>query len=82
MTGGCYLVGDHATVLFMDSQACYCIGAWLSVIILLVSAIDAHLRETESLEINVQFGDRSKMETDATKAIKMVIIAFFQNPEI
>jgi hypothetical protein len=30
--------------------------------------------------MNVQFGDRVQMELDATKAIKMVIKAFFQSP--
>lgn len=34
----------------MDLQACYCAGAWLSVIILSVSVIDAQLRETEALD--------------------------------
>src|ERR1044072_10034499 len=47
---GSYLASDHATALFMDLQACYCIGAWLSVIILSVSVIDAHLRETEAMD--------------------------------
>ena len=117
---GSYLVSDHATALFMDLQACYCIGAWLSVIILSVSVIDAHLRETEAmdnkigtaklleeyyfgeedvtwlrrlrnkyvhvdidepaLEMNHQYYHRDILEIDATKAIKMVIAAFFQSP--
>lgn len=46
-------VSDHAAALFLDLQACYCIGAWLSVIILSVSVIDAHLRETEALDDNI-----------------------------
>lgn len=41
-------VSDHAAALFLDLQACYCIGAWISVIILSISILDAHLRETES----------------------------------
>ncbi|KKM94121.1 hypothetical protein LCGC14_1201550, partial [marine sediment metagenome] len=45
---GGYAVSDHAAALFLDLQACYCIGAWLSVIILSISVLDAHLRETES----------------------------------
>lgn len=117
---GSYMVSDHATALFLDLQACYCIGAWLSVIILSVSVIDAHLRETEAmddkigtaklleeyyfghddinwlrrlrnkyvhvdvdnpaLEMNVQYNNRAELEKDATKAIKMVIAAFFQSP--
>jgi|AntAceMinimDraft_14_1070370.scaffolds.fasta_scaffold248390_1 hypothetical protein len=120
MTGGSYLVSDHATALFADLQACYCIGAWLSVVILSVSIIDSHLRETEAmddkigtakllndyyegpydvnwlrklrnkyvhldidnpaLEMNHQYNKRDEMEQDATKAIKMIIRAFFQSP--
>jgi hypothetical protein len=41
-----YEVGDHSTALFMDMRLAYCSGAWLSVIIMSVSVIDAHLRET------------------------------------
>ena len=48
MTGYSYCVSDHAIALFFELQACFCIGAWLSVIILSVSVIDAHLRETEA----------------------------------
>ncbi len=118
---GSHLVSDQATALFMEIQACYNIGAWVTVIILSVSIIDAHLRETEAmdnkigtakllndyyegedinwlrklrnkyvhldidspaLEMNMQFGDRTDLENDATKAIKMVIKAFFQNPGV
>lgn len=50
MTGFSYLVSDQATALFYDLQACYSIGAWLSVIVLSVSVIDAHLRETEAMD--------------------------------
>lgn len=120
MTGFSYMVSDQAAALFYDLQACYSIGAWLSVIVLSVSVIDAHLRETEAmdskvgtakllndfyegpedinwlrklrntyvhldvdnpaLEMNIQFGDRTKLEADATKAVKMVIKSLFQNP--
>ena len=115
---GCHLLSDHACALFMELQACYCIGAWVTVIVLSVSVIDAHLRETEAsdtslgtarllkdyyegedidwlrqlrnkyvhhnvdqpiFEMDAQFGDRTQMETDATKAMKMVISALFQN---
>lgn len=31
----------------MDMQIAFCAGAWLSVIIMSVSVIDSHLRETE-----------------------------------
>lgn len=119
MTGGSYLVSDHATALFLDLQVCYCIGAWLSVVILSISIIDAHLRETEALdekigtaqllneyyegsdinwlrklrnkyvhidlknpalEMNMQYLNREYLEEDATKAVKMIISAFFQSP--
>lgn len=122
MTGFSYMVSDHATALFYDLQACYSIGAWLSVIVLSVSVIDAHLRETEAmdnkigtaklfnefyegpedinwlrrlrntyvhldidnpaLDMNIQFSDRTKLEEDATKAVRMVIKSLFQNPGI
>lgn len=48
--GFSYLVSDHSTALFMDMQIAYCSGAWLSVVIMSVSVIDAHLRETEALD--------------------------------
>ncbi len=50
---GTTIVSDHATALFMELQACYCIGAWLSVIILSVSVIDAQLRETEAMDSKI-----------------------------
>jgi hypothetical protein len=110
---------SHGAALFMDLQACYCLGAWLAVIVLSISVIDAHLRETEALndkmrtaklldeyyrgnddinwlrklrnqyihlnfdnpilEVNDQFDSRTNLETDATKAIKMVIETLSQN---
>lgn len=45
---------SHGAALFMDLQACYCLGAWLAVIVLSVSVIDAHLRETEALNDKMQ----------------------------
>lgn len=50
---GVHLVSEHAASLFIDLQACYCIGAWLGVIILSVSVIDAHLRENEAMDNNI-----------------------------
>jgi hypothetical protein len=49
-TGFSYLVSDHATALFMDMHIAFCSGAWLSVVIISVSVIDAHLRETEAMD--------------------------------
>jgi len=38
-------MSDYALVLFQDMELAYCAGAWISVIIISVSIIDAHLRE-------------------------------------
>jgi len=46
--GYSYEVSDHSTALFMDMRRAFCAGAWLSVIIVSISVIDAHLRETEA----------------------------------
>jgi hypothetical protein len=40
-----HAMSDYALVLFQDMSRAYCAGAWLSVIIISVSVIDAHLRE-------------------------------------
>lgn len=45
---GSYLVSDQATALLVDLQSCYCSGAWLAIIFLSVSIIDAQLREMEA----------------------------------
>lgn len=50
---GCYLVSDHSTALFMDMRIAYCAGAWLSVVVMAVSVIDAHLRETEAMDSKI-----------------------------
>ena len=47
-TGLSYLVSDHSTALFMDMQLAFCAGAWISVIVMSISVIDSHFRETES----------------------------------
>lgn len=49
-TGFSYLVSDHSIALFMDMQIAFCAGAWISVVIMSVSVIDAHLRETEAMD--------------------------------
>lgn len=48
--GFSYPVSDHSIALFMDMQIAYCSGAWISVVIMSVSVIDAHLRETEAMD--------------------------------
>lgn len=52
-TGLVYLVSDHSTALFMDMQIAYCSGAWISVVIMSVSVIDSHLRETEAMDNSI-----------------------------
>lgn len=52
-TGLSYLVSDHSTALFMDMQIAFCSGAWISVVIMSVSVIDAHLRETEAMDTSI-----------------------------
>jgi hypothetical protein len=102
-------------------QRAYCAGAWISVVVMAVSSVDSHLRETEAgdnsigtaillkdfyegerdeiewlrklrnryvhhnlekplLEMNAWFDNQSQLEADATKAMRIVIKAFFQNP--
>ncbi|MBK8787026.1 MAG: hypothetical protein IPN43_11180 [Chitinophagaceae bacterium] len=114
-----YLVSDQGTALLVELQSCYCAGAFLAVIILSVSIIDAQLRETEAMDnkigtaklldeyftgkdinwlrklrnkyvhvdidnsaltIDDQYNNRKQMESDARRAIQMVIHAFFQSP--
>lgn len=45
---GSYLVSEHSTALFFDMRRAYCAGAWISVIVMAISVMDSHFRETES----------------------------------
>ena len=45
---GGHSVTDHSIALCMDMQKAFCAGAWISVIVMSISVIDAHLRETEA----------------------------------
>lgn len=45
--GGSYIIGEHAAGLLVDFQAIYCAGAFVSVLIVACTIVDAHLRETE-----------------------------------
>jgi len=45
--GAGYSVSEQACALLMDLQIAFCSGAWLSVVILSLAIIDAHLREVE-----------------------------------
>ena len=44
---GSYLVSEQACALIGEVQICFCAGAWISVIVLAFTVIDAQLRETE-----------------------------------
>jgi hypothetical protein len=44
---GSYFVSEQACALIAEAQSCFCAGAWVSVIILAFTVIDAQLRETE-----------------------------------
>jgi hypothetical protein len=39
--------------LLIELQACYCVGAWITVIILSISIIEAQLRETEAVDARI-----------------------------
>jgi hypothetical protein len=45
--GGGYIIGEHATALLVDLQSIFCVGAFVSSIILSCTIVDAHLREAE-----------------------------------
>jgi hypothetical protein len=45
---GSYLVSEHSTALFFDMRRAYCAGAWISVVVMAISVMDSHFRETES----------------------------------
>lgn len=48
-----YVTGSHSTNLFMDMQIAFCSGAWISVIVLAISVVDSHFRETEALDPDI-----------------------------
>lgn len=50
---GSYLVSEHSTALFFDMRRAYCAGAWISVVVLAISVIDSHFRETELSDNNI-----------------------------
>lgn len=52
-TGLMYAVSDHSTALFMDMQIAFCSGAWISIVIMSVSVIDSHIRETEAMDTSI-----------------------------
>jgi hypothetical protein len=44
---GSYLVNEQACALIGEVQTCFCAGAWIAVIVLVLAVVDAQLRETE-----------------------------------
>lgn len=44
---GSYLLSEQASALIAEVQSCYCAGAWIAVIVLSFTVIDAQLLETE-----------------------------------
>lgn len=45
---GSYLVGEQACALLAETQAAFCVGAWVAVIVLSMAVVEAQLRETEA----------------------------------
>lgn len=45
--GGGYELGEHATGLLVDLQAVFCVGAFVSVVVISCAVIDSHLNEVE-----------------------------------
>ena len=45
---GSYLLSEQACALMMEVQACYCAGAWIAVVVLAFTVIDAQLLETQA----------------------------------
>ncbi len=47
--GGSLVIREQASGLLIDLQAIYCAGAFISVIVMACTVLDAHLREAEHL---------------------------------
>lgn len=56
-TNGECETGIQAPNLFYDMSLAFCAGAWISVIIMSISVIDSHLRETEALNDKIKTKD-------------------------
>ena len=44
---GNYILSDQACAMMMDVQSAFCAGAWVAVVVLALTVVDAQLRETE-----------------------------------
>lgn len=47
-----YLVSEQACAIMAEVQSCYCAGAWVAVIVLAYTVLDAQLLETEAHGFN------------------------------
>jgi hypothetical protein len=59
---GSYLVSEQACALIGEVRTCFCAGAWIAVIVLVIAVTDAQLRETELPEFK---GSTQKLLEDA-----------------
>jgi hypothetical protein len=61
---GGYILSEQACAMMMDVQSAFCAGAWVAVVILSLTVVDAQLRETEL----PGFSGNTKMLIDAASA--------------
>ena len=59
---GSYFVSEQACALIGEVRTCFCAGAWIAVIVLVLAVVDAQLRETELPEFK---GSTQKLLKDA-----------------
>lgn len=59
---GTYVVSAQACALIGEVQTCFCAGAWIAVIVLVIAVVDAQLRETELPEFK---GSTQKLLSEA-----------------
>jgi hypothetical protein len=85
---GSYIVGDQAGALLFDVQSCFCAGAWVSVIIVAFTVIEAHFRETnprskgkKSYELLREKGWEEKL-TELRKLRNKLVHATYNNPAL
>ncbi|MDR2927402.1 MAG: hypothetical protein LBV41_04270 [Cytophagaceae bacterium] len=50
---GGHIISEYVLALFMDMSLAYCAGAWVSVIVMSVTIMDAHFRE-ETMDNNTR----------------------------
>lgn len=118
---GSHLIGEQASALTVEVQACYCAGAWVAVIALAFSVVEAylvdeacgdvppnakqmleqagfggeyqalrlrrnrllHLRPEEpGITVDQQWGSRAELQTEAERAIELMLDALYSNPGV